>query len=175
DQSFSNRLSSSILKSRIGLALAVGAPVNASITSISPATVRAGGIGFPLTVNGVGFASGSTVRFNGTNRSTTFISSTQLRASIVATDIMTVGTFPITVITSGGLISNAVNLTVIPAIIGLSPLTAGAGDPDLTLTITGSGFVAGAVVKWSGVAKATTFVNATRLTAAITASDIAFV
>jgi hypothetical protein len=62
-----------------------------SITSLNPTTTTAGGAGFALTVNGTGFVSGSTVRWNGANRVTTFGSSTQLTAAILGTDISTTG------------------------------------------------------------------------------------
>jgi hypothetical protein len=47
------------------------------------------------------------------------------------------------------------------------------GGPGFTLTVTGSEFVSGAHVNWNGSPRATTFVNATQLTATILASDIA--
>jgi len=43
-------------------------------------------------VNGTGFVSGSVVKWNGSNRATTFVSSSRLKASIVATDIAKAGT-----------------------------------------------------------------------------------
>jgi hypothetical protein len=42
-----------------------------------------------------------------------------------------------------------------------------------TLTVNGTGFVAGSVVDWNGSALATTFVNSSQLTAAVSAADIA--
>jgi len=57
----------------------------------------------------------------------------------------------------------------------LDPIVPGAivpGGPAFTLTVTGSGFVAGSVVDWNGGTRATTFVNGSKLTAAISASDI---
>jgi predicted small lipoprotein YifL len=45
-----------------------------------------------LTVNGTGFATMATVRWNGSDRNTTWISPTQLQAVIGAADIATVGT-----------------------------------------------------------------------------------
>ncbi|HKZ76815.1 MAG TPA: IPT/TIG domain-containing protein, partial [Pyrinomonadaceae bacterium] len=160
-----------------GTSGAVILAVNPVITTISPATVRAGDIGFTLTVNGIGFVTGTVVRFNGANRSTTFLSSTQLTASISGTDIATVGTYPITVVTPApaSLVSNAVNITAIPSITNLTPMTAVIGDPGFTLTVIGSGFVNGAVVKWNGVNKTTSFVNSSKLTATIAAADISTV
>jgi len=55
----------------------------------------------------------------------------------------------------------------------LVPMTAPPGGSSFTLTINGTGFVSGAVVKWNGSARATTFVNNSQLTATILATDIA--
>jgi len=64
-----------------------------NITSLNPASATAGGSAFTLTVNGTNFVNGvSTVRWNGSNRATTYVSSTQLTASINAADIATGGT-----------------------------------------------------------------------------------
>ncbi len=59
----------------------------------------------------------------------------------------------------------------VPATTGLSPATATAGGPGFTLTVTGTNFIGGSVVRWNGADRATTFVSATRLTAAIPAAD----
>ena len=68
-----------------------------TITSLSPATstwnsTRA----FTLTVNGAGFYPGALVLWNGISRVTTFVSNTQLSASILAGDITTGNTEPTT-------------------------------------------------------------------------------
>jgi C1A family cysteine protease len=55
----------------------------------------------------------------------------------------------------------------------LGPSSAGVGGPGFTLTVNGSDFEDGAVVLWDGSARATTFVNAARVTAVISAADIA--
>ncbi|HEY3204475.1 MAG TPA: PQQ-dependent sugar dehydrogenase [Thermoanaerobaculia bacterium] len=61
----------------------------------------------------------------------------------------------------------------VPTASSLSPAAAIAGDPDFTLTVNGTGFVYGSVIRWNGSDRPTTFVSATKLTAAIPASDIA--
>ena len=58
-----------------------------AINAISPAFVLAGGPGFPLIVSGTNFTPKSVVRWDGMDRKTTFISSTQLKAEITAADI----------------------------------------------------------------------------------------
>jgi uncharacterized protein (TIGR03437 family) len=60
-------------------------------TSLIPNSATAGGAAFTLTVNGTNFVSGSIVRWNGSNRTTTFVSSTQLTAQIPASDIAVIG------------------------------------------------------------------------------------
>src|SRR5205823_9970486 len=59
-----------------------------------------------------------------------------------------------------------------PSVSAITPAAATAGGPAFTLIVDGSNFVAGASVLWSGAARSTTFVSATRLTASIPASDI---
>ncbi|MBY0487312.1 MAG: carboxypeptidase regulatory-like domain-containing protein, partial [Flavobacteriaceae bacterium] len=70
-------------------------PTNASI---SPTSKIAGSGAFTITVNGTNFVDGeSIVRWNGANRTTAFVSATQLTASITASDILTAGTANVTV------------------------------------------------------------------------------
>jgi uncharacterized repeat protein (TIGR03803 family) len=93
------------------LSVAVEAPP--TITSISPASIIAGGAGFTLTVNGTNFVSGSTVSFNGSAQATTLVGVTQLTALIPAADIAVAGTFHVTVTNPAGETSNAVSFTVL--------------------------------------------------------------
>jgi hypothetical protein len=55
----------------------------------------------------------------------------------------------------------------------LSPTNISAGGGDLTLTVTGAGFVQKTVVHWNGQNLATTFVNSASLTAVVPAADTA--
>jgi len=157
--------------------LTVGNPP-AQITGLSPSSVSAGGAAFALTVTGSGFVQGSVVRVNGQDRATSFVSTTQLTAAILAADIAAAGSLSIVVVNPapGGGTSNAATLQVgilAPVISSLGPNTAAVGTAGLTLTVTGSGFVSGAVVRWNGQDRATTFVSGTQLTAAIPATDLA--
>ncbi|HEV2177123.1 MAG TPA: FG-GAP-like repeat-containing protein [Terriglobia bacterium] len=54
----------------------------------------------------------------------------------------------------------------------LVPEAAVPGGAGFTLTVNGTGFVAGSIVNWKGSPRATTFVSNSQLTAAILASDI---
>src|SRR5204862_5650285 len=68
-----------------------------TLSSISPPSALAGSAAFTLTATGTNFNSSSVVRWNGANRMTTFLSSTQLQAQILANDIATAGTASVTV------------------------------------------------------------------------------
>ncbi len=91
-------------------------PVPAT-TSISPASKYVGDATFTMTVNGTNFVSGSVVQFNGSARTTTYVSATQLTATIPASDLTVLGAFPIAVFNPapGGGTSNAQTFTVAPA------------------------------------------------------------
>lgn len=64
---------------------------------------------------------------------------------------------------------------LVPSITSLSPAGALAGGAALTLSVTGTGFLASSVVRWSGSDRTTTFRSGTQLQAFIPASDIATV
>ena len=55
----------------------------------------------------------------------------------------------------------------------LVPVSTAPGGPAFSLTVGGSGFVAGAVVQWNGSPRATTFISGSSLQASISAADIA--
>jgi trimeric autotransporter adhesin len=99
--------------------LAIGGTVTAAnptptTTSISPASANAGSGGFALTVNGTNFINGaSTVTWNGANRTTAFVSATELTATINAADVLTAGTALIGVATTGApAVSNTQTFTI---------------------------------------------------------------
>ena len=147
-------------------------------TSISPTSKNAGESEFTLTVNGTNFISGSVVKFDGSSRTTTYVSSTQLTATIPASDLTAAGTFSITVFnpTPGGGTSDAQTLTVnnpVPTTTSIDPTGKTVGDSEFTMTVSGTLFISSSVVKFNGSDRTTTFVNSTTLTAAIPASDIA--
>jgi len=72
------------------------APVLA-ITGLDPIGVAAGHPSFELFVTGTGFVQGATVQWNGANRATTFVSTTQVKAAIAAVDVANPVSVPVTV------------------------------------------------------------------------------
>ena len=151
-----------------------------SLTSLSPSTILAGGPDFTLTVNGSQFFQDSIVQWNGSARTTTFVSSTQLQAAISAQDIATTSAAQVSVrnpaAEGGGSSTLAFTVTVpppAPTLASLSPSTRMAGGPAFTITVNGSHFFQDSSVLWNGSPRTTTFVSITQLQAAITAQDIA--
>ncbi len=73
-----------------------------------PDATAPSGAGFTLTVNGAWFLATSVVNWNGSPRATTFVSSSQLTAAILASDITTASTATVTVVnpSPGGGASN---------------------------------------------------------------------
>jgi 6-phosphogluconolactonase len=85
-----------------------------SISSITPPNASAGGANVTITVTGDGFVSTSTVNWNGSDRTTTEISNTQVTATIAAADIAATGAAQITVVNPapGGGTSNPVGFVI---------------------------------------------------------------
>jgi hypothetical protein len=96
-----------------------------TISELAPASTTSGGPSFVLTVNGTNFSAKATINWNGTAQTTTYISASQIMATIAATDIAAPATVPITVTNpattgtgaygSGGTLaetSSAMNFTV---------------------------------------------------------------
>lgn len=77
--------------------LAQSNPVPLINQPLVPTAIAPGGQSFKLTVNGTGFVTGSVVNWNGTGLSTTFVSSSELAATVPASDIATASTTSITV------------------------------------------------------------------------------
>ncbi len=72
-----------------------------------------------------------------------------------------------------GIVNPAVPTIPTPTITGLVPASATPGGPAFTLTVNGTNFANNSVVRWNGADRVTTYVSSTRLTATITAADIA--
>jgi hypothetical protein len=161
-----------------------GAPVPV-LSGLTPATVLAGGSDFTLTVTGSGYTVDSVVRWDGSDRATTFVSEGELQALIPASDIASAGTAPVTVFTPtpGGGESAALTVTTdplagggdnpVPVLGGLTPDSVIEGSGDFVLTVTGSDFVPDSVVLWNGIERTTTFVSSGELQAFIAAADVA--
>ena len=88
--------------------------LNPTITRITPNKATEGDKGFTMTVDGIDFVYGSVVQFNGEDRATNFISSSQLTVEIPSTDLVKDGEYDISVNSPvlGGKTSNLEKFTV---------------------------------------------------------------
>ena len=148
-----------------------------TITTLTPGSVLTGSPTFTLTVDGTGFITSSVVKWNGSPRTTTYVSPTEVTALINAVDIVKAATFKVTVTnpTPGGGTSVAVNFVVnnpAPTLISMLPTSAKHGGKAFTLTVTGTGYVSTSAVYWNTTKLATKYVSSTTLTATVPSTDI---
>lgn len=122
-----------------------------AVASLAPASAPAGSAAFTLTINGTGFVAASVVRWNGVPRATTFMSATQLRATIEAADIAAVGQSAVTVSNPapGGGVSNAVAFSATPPPVITVNATSVAPGASVTMTLTNG---AGGAQDWLALA-----------------------
>ncbi|MFL5803424.1 MAG: beta-propeller fold lactonase family protein [Roseiflexaceae bacterium] len=153
-----------------------------TLENLSPASATATPGAITLIVNGADFVPGAKVRWNNaTDLATTFVNSSQLKATVSVGLLASAGTRPVTVVnpTPGGGASNTLNFTItqpnqnpVPSIDELNPAGALAGGPALVLTVKGANFIAGSKVRWNGVDRPTTFLSATTLQVQVAATDV---
>ena len=139
-----------------------------SISSLNPSAVVIGASPFTLTVNGSNFASGALVYLNSVSRVTQFVSSTQLTASLLASDLIgAAGNLSVTV-QNPSPSAGASNVSPLalqnpsPIVNSVTPTSVLAGNPTF-VTIVGSGFVSGATVQVGGQSFSNGFVNSTTM------------
>jgi hypothetical protein len=148
-----------------------------AIVSLAPAFANVGDPSLGLIVTGRNFTPQSVVTFDNSPRSTTFISATELRATIPASDLDSPRTVPVTVINANGVASPAVLFSinqVIPVITALNPSSVISGEPGFQLVVTGTNFSAQSVININGVPRATQVQASTgALTTDVAATEIA--
>jgi hypothetical protein len=145
------------------------------LTTLSPSNATTGDPAFTLALSGSDFVSGAVVTWDGSDRPTTFVSSTRLDAQIGAGDLAVGKLVPVAVRDTGGWYSNAMTFTVNnrrPSLSSVSPNSASGGGSSLALTLHGSDFVSNSVARWNGIDRTTTYVSATEIRTSLTASDL---
>jgi outer membrane protein assembly factor BamB len=162
-----------------GQTFLVTAPVPV-LASLAPASAATRGSAYMLTVNGTGFDSTAQVAWNGSARTTLYLSASKLTAQVTAADIAVAGSFPVTVANQygTGVSSNAIAVTVADApltLASLVPAFVAAGGPAYVQTLVGTGFDATSAAQWNGSPRATTLVSSTQLKVQVGAADIASV
>jgi len=167
-------------KSALTLVYNGGINPSPTVTALSPASMKSGDPAFTLTVTGTQFLSGATVIFNGLSESTTFVSSTQLTATIPTADFALPGSYPVCVNNPppGGFGSICFPLTVtlgtypVPTLISINPTTVIIGSlGTVTFGVSGQSFAQVAVLDLNGVPQPTSVNAACCLSATVPASN----
>src|SRR4029077_20579954 len=176
----------------------IATPGTASITVVNPSPgggtsnavtftiANTPAITSPLTACGaVGVAFSYTI--TATNNPTSFSASPLPAGLTVSTSTgvisgtpTTAGTTNVTITASNGATpcntsaqqTLVITISAVPTVSSLSPTCTAAGGPQFTLTVSGTNFVSGSTVRWSGTSLTTTFVSATQLTATVPAALI---
>ena len=127
----------------------------ASISSFNPENWGAGAGAFILTINGSNFVADSVVKWNGAERVTTFVSNNQIKAQILASDVQTIGQYPVTVTNPqpGGGSSAPSNFTIANCSFSLNPtsiniLSAGGNGSTDVVGINGCQWTATSNAPW---------------------------
>jgi hypothetical protein len=149
-----------------------------TVTTLAPGSVLVGSPAGTVTVTGTNFVSGITLAVNGSPRTTTYVSDTQLTASLTADDFVSAAPLLLNAVNPqpGGGASGTIALVVAnpaPTIASLSPSTLNAGSAATTINITGTGFVAGTGVLVNGASRPATVTSTTAITVTLTPADLA--
>ncbi len=145
------------------------------IDQVTPNKATVGSVGPTIVVSGENFVPRTIMQLDGAPLATTFVSSTELRATIPSNKLATVGTLRLSAGTSppGGGASKEVTFSVenpAPAVTALAPLSVVAGAGATSIEVTGSGYVQGAKIVFGTTDLTTTLVSSSSLTATIPAA-----
>jgi hypothetical protein len=156
--------------------LEVTNPVPA-ITQLTPATLATGTASLTVAVTGTGFVPTTVIDVNGSARTTTYVSATQVNVALTTADVASAGSLSLTAVntTPGGGTSAATAIPInnpAPAISALSPeVVLTGGTAPATVTVTGTNFILTSTIQVGGVSRATTYVSATQLTFQVSVTE----
>ncbi len=154
-----------------------------ALTTVSPAILPPGGAGATILLRGTNFRPDSIVRWNGADRPTTFITGSQLQASLSGADLASAGTANVTVFTpasgsGGGGSSTAFAVSIgssnpVPSITRLDPPSAARSTEPFVVNVLGLNFSPASKVRVGGSERDTVFVSSQQLRVTLTAADMA--
>jgi hypothetical protein len=102
------------------------------VSSLTPATVVAGGGDLTIAIAGQNFIRGAQVQWNNLARPTTFVGPTTLRVSVPAADLRSAGAAQVTVVTTVG--QSAMRSAPVQFVIGLPPQIVVTATPQLEIS-----------------------------------------
>jgi hypothetical protein len=147
-----------------------------TLTSIAPSSAGVGSANVPIVATGSNFVASSVIQWNGVSLATVYGSATSLSATIPSGNLLSAGSFPITVFTpnpSGGTSgSQTFSVTTGPTLTSLGTTSVPAGSAGFNLVVGGSNFTSQSKVKWNGTQLTTTFNTPAALTAAVPTGNL---
>ncbi|HWG18483.1 MAG TPA: IPT/TIG domain-containing protein [Acidobacteriaceae bacterium] len=148
------------------------------MSSISPGKLSAGAAATTVTVAGTNFTSASSVQVGTVVEQTTYVSATQLTASVPAAQLVSGASLPVIVLNGNATSASGapVNLEVdnpSPVIASLTPASIAVGSASTTVSVTGSGFVPTSTVQVNGASRTTIYVSGTQVNVVLSAADLA--
>ena len=149
-----------------------------TVSTLAPGSVLVGSPAGSVTVTGTNFVSGIALSVNGSPRATTYVSDTQLTASLTAADFVSAAPLLLNAVNPqpGGGASGTIALVVAnptPTIASVSPNALNAGSAGTTVNIAGTGFVAGTGVLVNGASRPAAVTSTTAITVTLTSADLA--
>ncbi|MBX3207118.1 MAG: hypothetical protein KF764_18875 [Labilithrix sp.] len=142
------------------------------VDAITPNKATVGSVGPSIVVTGNNFVPRTIVQLDGAPLATSFVSGTELRATIPSGKLASVGSLRVSVGTAppGGGASKELTFSVVnpePQLTALTPLSVLAGAGSTQLEVTGGGYVQGSKLVFGMTDLATTFTSSSQLTATI--------
>jgi len=129
------------------------------LSGASPTSLLVGGTTLQVTLTGA-FLKGAVAQWNGENRISVLRSPTELVMTLTTQDLAVAGTGRIRVMSGSGAPSSDLSYSIlnpVPQIVSATPATLPAGSPDTAITLSGTGFLSGSIVRWNGEDRLTTW------------------
>lgn len=171
-----------LLAATFGRGAWMGSPAYYStpaLASVSPSSVLIGSPATTISIAGSGFVQDvTTATVNGSPLAVTYVSPTELQATLSSNLLASVGTVTLQLSNPapGGGASSGAAITVkypAPVLNSISPSSAQAGAAATSITLSGGFFEPNSVVSWNGTALATTYSSASAMSAIVPATDLA--
>lgn len=164
---------------RVVMTSTYGVTATPAPASISPDAAAPGSQSLTLVVQGGNFKQNSVVRWNHSDRVTTFVNGAQLQAQIQSADLAGAGSAQVTVFTPGAGESGALTFTVgndrpVPSITRLTPSVAAVGSQTpIPVNLFGLNFTPQSVIRVNGSDRQTNLVSGIQLSTTLQPAELA--